>query len=123
MLIKYRSGVIHSAQSIKCINATEKAGRRTIVHMKSSFTFKRPISRWQPVICINRSTPKMSTSGKNGVLSMSHYHSILENTPLGMIYFPKYSSHHFFSLVENEIHMYRTIQTGTKKTPIFILCF
>lgn len=110
MLIKYRSDLVHSARNIRCMNTTGRVVRRTIVHMKSSFTFKRRISKWQRVIWANRSEPKMNIFSKNGVLALPYNHADFENPFEGVIHFAKYLFNCFCSHPEKSDFLVKIIQ-------------
>ena len=101
MLIKYRSGLIHSAGNIIHSITVNRIVKGTIVHMERFFTFKKPIFRWQLATYMNQSTAQMDISGKNDVLALSFYkHSVLEHSSLGMIQSPEYLFYQFCSHFE-----------------------
>jgi len=87
MLIKYRTGVVRCSRNAKCMSRTSMIVSRSIVHMRSSFTFKRPIPRWRPIIGVNRSRQMMDIIGKNDVITLADYHHRFQNSSLGMIDF------------------------------------
>lgn len=75
MLIKYRSSAVHSIRNNICMCKTRKAVSRSIVHTKTSFTFKQRIPRWQPSVRDHQKVQMMNTISKNNVLILINYYS------------------------------------------------
>jgi hypothetical protein len=98
MLIKYRSGVVRSSQSARCMSKIGMGVSRPLVHMRSSFTFKSKKFTWPPTIYFNRSTQTMDISGKHDVSTSTDYDPRFQSTTLGMINF-KIQILSFFNLM------------------------
>jgi len=88
MLIKYRSGVVRSSRNTTCISRTGIVVSRSIVHMRSSFTFKQQrIFKWRPTIYVNPSMQAVDIIGENGIITLENYNPIFQTSALGMINF------------------------------------
>jgi hypothetical protein len=80
MLIKYRSGVLHSTRNARCMNhIRRKIFGRSIVHMRRFFTLKQMISTY-----VNRSMQMIKLTEKNDIRTLLDYHPDLTSSPLGM---------------------------------------
>ncbi|CAF2981264.1 unnamed protein product [Rotaria socialis] len=85
MLIKYRSGVVHSKQSVRCLSKLSNTFGRPIVHIRNSFIFKRRTSTWPPTILVNRSSQTMNITNMKEILILSDYDPIFKNSDWGRL--------------------------------------
>jgi hypothetical protein len=82
MLLKYRSGVVHSTRNISRMCRTDKVVvSRPIIHMRSSFTLKKSMPTWPPTIKVNQS---MHITGKNNIITLADYHPVFKNSSWGI---------------------------------------
>jgi hypothetical protein len=86
MLIKYRSGVVRSSRNARYISRIGILVSRSTVHMRSFFTFKRPVSKWRPTICV-KSIQAMNIIVENDVITLTDHNPVVQNFALGMIVF------------------------------------